>query len=266
MPQVRLARTSIQCEGACFLFKNFLDSLRGKPGVQRTRWVSTAVFGSILALVALLALLDRSDADQRSTTGTPHDFSYYVLALSWSPTYCAERGRKRGDPQCSTARPYAFVLHGLWPQHEQSWPEFCRSGGSAFVPESVLKAMLDIMPARRLVIHQYRKHGTCSGLTAKAYFDAARRLFDSIQIPKRFASPRDFQTLSPDQIEAAFVAANDHLSRDSIAVACGGRRLREVRLCFSKDLKPQSCGENEDQKRLCRRDRVVLPPVRQGGS
>jgi hypothetical protein len=53
------------------------------------------------------------------------DFDYYVLSLSWSPTWCALKGDAQGSPQCDRA--LGWVLHGLWPQHEDGWPSFCRT-------------------------------------------------------------------------------------------------------------------------------------------
>ena len=45
------------------------------------------------------------------------DFDFYVMALSWSPDYCASNGSN--DPQqCSIGKKLDFVLHGLWPQYE----------------------------------------------------------------------------------------------------------------------------------------------------
>lgn len=44
------------------------------------------------------------------------DFDYYVLSLSWSPTWCALEGDERGSPQCDADRDLGWVLHGLWPQ------------------------------------------------------------------------------------------------------------------------------------------------------
>ena len=31
----------------------------------------------------------------------------------------------RADPQCS-GRPFAFVVHGLWPQYEKGFPSYCQ--------------------------------------------------------------------------------------------------------------------------------------------
>ncbi|MGI9388151.1 MAG: ribonuclease T2 family protein, partial [Methyloligellaceae bacterium] len=109
------------------------------------------------------------------------NFSYYSLALSWSPTYCETSGRGRKDRQCSGQRPYAFVLHGLWPQHDKGWPENCRTGQKPFVPNSVIRSMTDIMPSRGLIIHEYKKHGTCSGLAPNDYFSFSRSLYNKVR-------------------------------------------------------------------------------------
>ena len=50
--------------------------------------------------------------------------------------------------------------------------------------------MLDIMPSKRLIFHEYRKHGTCSGLGVDGYFDLARRLFESVKIPSAMSALR----------------------------------------------------------------------------
>ena len=131
-----------------------------------------------------------SDRGDRNQAGA---FDYYVLALSWSPTYCADRRGNGYEPQCDvrSSRPYAFVLHGLWPQHERGWPQDCRSSDRGWVPGPVAERMLDIMPSKKLIFHEYRKHGTCSGLGVDDYFDLARRLHDKVQIPKRFVRLTD---------------------------------------------------------------------------
>lgn len=214
----------------------------------------------LLALCPLLLLLGTGTA---GAGGKPGNFTYYVLALSWSPTYCETDGRGRKDTQCSGARPYAFVLHGLWPQYAKGWPERCDTGKKPWVPRKVIDSMLDIMPARGLVIHQYKKHGTCSGLSPKDYFTLSRTLFEQIRIPARYLTPRQYETVSPRQIEAEFLKANPALAPEMVAIACGHqRRLREIRICFSRDRKPVPCGMNEAQPKLCKLEKIVMPPVR----
>ena len=213
---------------------------------------------------------ERPEAYERQErTYEPGVFDYYVLALSWSPTYCAGITDGRFDPQCHSrdGRRYAFVLHGLWPQFEQRWPQFCKSPDNGYVPEPVAQKMLDIMPSKRLIFHEYRKHGTCSGLGVDGYFDLSRRLFESLKIPPRYIGLTDERLfVSPDELKREFIALNPKLAPDVMVVECGGpgNRLKEVRLCFNKAGGYRACGRNEDQQRLCSAERMYVPPVRVG--
>ena len=195
-------------------------------------------------------------------------FDYYSLVLSWSPTYCAGLRRDGYDPQCHRrdGKRYAFVLHGLWPQHERGWPENCRTRQRPYVPQSVIDGMLDIMPSSKLVIHEYRKHGTCSGLSPEDYYKVSRQMFKKVRVPPRYEQPNQAFTVSPTEVVRDFLSVNPDLKADQLAVACGGpgNRLREVRVCFSREGSFRSCGQNEDARRLCRAGRMFVPPVRGG--
>jgi ribonuclease T2 len=220
------------------------------------------------ALAMVIALPGIGEARRQGGPGRSGqeagEFDYYVMALSWSPTYCADAGQRDNGPQCSGQRPYAFVLHGLWPQYNRGWPQFCETQDRPWVPESTIGNMLDIMPSKKLIINEYKKHGTCTGMSPAAYFDTARKLYDSIKIPERYRLPDQPLQVSPGEVVKDFTAANPALKPEMIAVSCGGRRLKELRVCFSRDLKPQACGQNENAERLCSRDEVVMPPVRAG--
>ncbi|MEZ5852615.1 MAG: ribonuclease T2 [Hyphomicrobiaceae bacterium] len=197
-------------------------------------------------------------------------FDYYAMVMSWSPTYCATSQRAGSERQCQYGRPdrpYAFVLDGLWPQHERGWPESCPTRDRPFVPQRTIDRMLDIMPSSGLVIHEFRKHGTCSGLDADAYFALSRKLFEKVRVPPRYVRPNQVLSVSPGEIVRDFMQANPGMKPDSIAVSCGGQgnRLRELRVCFAKDGAYRSCGANENQRRLCSAARVQIPPVRAGG-
>jgi ribonuclease T2 len=194
------------------------------------------------------------------------DFDYYTLVLSWSPTHCESPDARDDDVQCDRrdGRQYAFIVHGLWPQHKRGYPESCPTPTRPFVPDGVIGGMMDIMPGKGLIIHQYRKHGTCSGLSPDAYFQLTRRLFRSLTIPARFRNPGEAQFLSPSEVASEFASANPSLPRGSVTVSCGGpgSRLRDVRICFSKSGDAIACGANEAQGQLCRSNRVHVPPVR----
>ena len=210
-----------------------------------------AGFGLAIAFLLLLARpVPAQDA--------PGQFDFYVLALSWSPAYC-ETARGRGREQCDSGRPYAFVVHGLWPQHEVGYPRDCLLPAPR-IDEALIRSILDLMPARGLVINEWRRHGTCSGLAAADYFALVRRARERVGIPKIFQKIDDYVVMSPDEVENAFVTANEGLRRDMIAVTCDERRLREVRICFAKDLAFRSCPEVDP--RACIRPRLVMPPNR----
>ena len=191
-------------------------------------------------------------------------FDYYALVLSWSPTFC--EGRSDEGPQCNGKRPYAFVLHGLWPQYEKGYPESCRIGKKPWVPGPLIDSMLDIMPSPKLVIHEYKKHGTCSGLDPNGYYALARKLYTAVTIPPDFIAPQKEIATSPEEIEKAFLAANPALTPEMLSVGCGRRdRVKDVRICFTKAGAFRSCGRNEAQEKLCRSNKVSWPPVRGKG-
>lgn len=215
-----------------------------------------------LILSASLASFAGDARAQDKRQNAPGEFDFYVLALSWSPSFCedaAERGG-RSQMQCG-GRPYAFVVHGLWPQYEKGFPEFCQNP-SPRLDRNIVSSMLDLMPAPRLIFHEWDKHGTCSGLNPRAYFDAVRKARAQVKIPEPYIELTRPMTVSPDAVEEAFVKANPGLTRQAVAVTCGGRRLSEVRICMSKDFKFRDCPEID--RRACRQKELVMPPVRGG--
>ena len=218
------------------------------------------VFQAFAVAFVLLSAAGATAQDRRQNQ--PGQFDFYVLALSWSPTFCeasAEKGRAPKE-QCG-ARPYAFVVHGLWPQYERGFPEYCQNPAPR-LDRNIVSSMLDLMPAPRLIFHEWDRHGVCSGLGPRGYFDTVRKARAQVKIPDDYFELSKPLTVTPDEIETAFVTANPGLSRKAIAVTCDSRRLQEVRVCLSKDLKFRDCEEID--RRACRRDRLVMPPMRGG--
>jgi ribonuclease T2 len=188
----------------------------------------------------------------------PGNVDYYALVLSWSPTHCLSEKDDRDDRQCDPGRPEDFVLHGFWPQYAKGWPEDCYTGQRPWVPSAVIDQMHDIMPSKQIVIHEYKTHGTCTGMAPDAYFAAARKAYEQVTIPAVFNDPRTQRFLSPEDVEKEFIAANDWLKPDMIAVTCRRGKLFDVRICFSDDIQPQVCGANFDQKALCPLNRITV--------
>ena len=214
-----------------------------------------------LPFLIVLACLFTQRAAWSAERNKPGAFDYYVLVLSWMPSYCRTEGRDRKDGQCQASKPRAFRLHGLWPQYDKGWPESCFIGKRPWVPAKLIEEMRDIMPSKSLIIHEYRVHGTCSGLEPAQYFGVARQLYERVSVPLRFLAPDADRLASPDEIEREFLAANSWLEPDMISVTCRRASLLDIRVCFGRDLFPRSCGVNEDQKRLCPAGQMTVPPV-----
>lgn len=234
-----------------------MHSIVAKSIVPRTALAIVLIFitGVLTGVFAQDRQAPRTQAQHR-----PGQFDFYVLALSWSPSFCqdsADNGRD-GGPQCAD-RPYSFVVHGLWPQYERGFPRSCQVPAPR-LNRDIMNSMLDMMPAPRLVYHEWDTHGTCSGLSAEGYFDLVRRARGAIKIPDAYSAPRAPLSVTPDEVENAFVSANPGLKHGAIAVTCNSTRLSEVRICLTKDLQFRECPDVD--RRACTRERVVMPPLR----
>lgn len=216
---------------------------------------------SFSAVAIILAVTFCTPAQARNEPG---DFDYYILALSWSPSYCEKAGDRDSGPQCGGEKAYGFVLHGLWPQYWRGWPQDCRTRDRPWVPRPLIDRMLDIMPSPRLVINEYRKHGTCSGLEPEAYFDLSRTLYNSVRIPERFASPARPLSISASEIRDEFLNSNPQLKPSMVQTVCDGGTFRELRICFAKNRQPKECGEDTGGRSVCSTGPLVVPPVRAG--
>ena len=216
---------------------------------------TAAIASSFVFIFAIVALAD----DRRQNA--PGAFDFYVLALSWSPTYCeahkARAGNRAPDPQCS-GRPFAFVVHGLWPQYEQGFPSFCQVPAPR-LDRATVGGALDLMPSPRLVFREWDRHGTCSGLAPHAYFEAVRKARAAVKIPAEYLAPAEPRDVAPDDVAAAFVKANPGLPQTALAVVCDSNRLTEIRLCMAKDFTFHDCPSVTS--RACKRDKIAMPAV-----
>jgi ribonuclease T2 len=214
---------------------------------------SGAVTIWFLALCAIAA--PAQDARQNQ----PGEFDFYVLSLSWSPSFCdavADRGKQQA--QCGE-RPYSFVVHGFWPQYEKGFPEYCQVPAPR-LDRNIVSSMLDLMPAPRLIFHEWDRHGTCSGLPARGYFETVRKARAVVKIPPEFLDVKSELTVTPATVQEAFTKANPGLTPGGMAVGCDNKRLREIRICMTRELAFRDCAEVE--RRSCKRDKLVMPPVR----
>jgi ribonuclease T2 len=189
----------------------------------------------------------------------PGDFDFYLLTLSWSPGFCATPAGSRAGDQCAAGSGLGFVVHGLWPQNQHGYPSDCDKYSRA--PSRVALQEADgVYPSEGLARYEWRKHGTCTGLSPQAYFASARRARDSIAIPNALKAPTEQQSMSPRDIVRAFTDANRGLRADEMAITCSGGQLQDVRICLSKDLRqPIPCPEVARQ--ICRASRITVAPL-----
>lgn len=203
--------------------------------------------GICLAAVTLSATAPSAEAG---------DFDYYLLALSWTPSFCAAEGDGADREQCDPGRRLGFIVHGLWPQFDAGgWPEFCRPG-TRDPSRRETGAMADIMGSGGLAWYQWRKHGRCTGLEAAEYFAATRVAYSGLDMPRI-----DDVRLTEGEVEAAFLAANPELDSNGVIVTCRDGLLREVRICLTPDLEPRDCGDDVLRATCRARGDIHLPPA-----
>jgi len=180
-------------------------------------------------------------------------FDYYVLALSWAPTFCASHPADR--PECGLRR--GFTVHGLWPQYAGGGgPEHC--GGADSLDPATIERVKSAMPDERLIRHEWVVHGTCSGLSPHDYFVTLIQAIGRLSIPSEFDGEMP-RSLTAAQIVSAFVKANPSLTGRSIALRCRGPKLEEARICLSRDLHPEPCGR--DVHTTCRPGKLTIGVV-----
>lgn len=204
-----------------------------------------------LMILLLTAGFARAEGDRAG------EFDYYVMALSWSPNWCRIEGDAKKSPQCE--EDHGWILHGLWPQFHRGWPSYCNT------PErqpsrTMTSEMADIMGTSGLAWHQWKKHGTCSGLSARAYFDLSREAYNSVTRPPVFRKLDKSVTLPASVVEDAFLKANPELDKDMLTITCRDGFINEARVCLSKDLEPVPCGS--DVIRDCRMTNAKFDPLR----
>src|SRR6266851_217650 len=117
------------CGPVGILFLKCSGSLLGSGAVE---WGGAVMFRAamisrflislvIFSLVIFVGVFAGTASAQDRRQNAPGEFDFYLLSLSWSPSFCeqaSERGSGgRSQIQCG-GRPYYFVVHGLWPQYE----------------------------------------------------------------------------------------------------------------------------------------------------
>jgi ribonuclease T2 len=216
----------------------------------------------LLALTALIAVCAAISLQARPSKKRPAQsagsFSYYLLVLSYAPDFCAEPGGNKTPQECGAGRHIGFVVHGLWPQNDTGQgPENC--GPASPVSKAIVDATLAYIPTQSLIQHEWKSHGTCSGLDAASYFALVRKARDSVTVPNDLNQPGQQLQLSQNDVESKMAAANASYPMDAFRVSCyNDNDLQEVRICLNKDLSPRACTASASH---CSASTVTLLPV-----
>lgn len=187
------------------------------------------------------------------------EFDYYVMALSWTPSWCAIEGDAKGSEQCDDDTGFGWTLHGLWPQYETGWPSYCRSDFRN-PSRADTAAEADLFGTSGLAWHQWNKHGRCTGLSSDAYYQLSRQAYAQIVRPPVFRQLDKTYRLPTRVVEEAFVKANTGLEPDMITITCRDSFVQEARICLTRDLEFRSCGR--DVIRDCTKTDARMDPLR----
>lgn len=189
------------------------------------------------------------------------DFDYFLLAFAWEPDYCATSDNP--DPQsCTPGMKLGFILHGLWPTYVVGWPSYCSTES---ISSELITEFPGLFPTDFLYLHEWEKHGTCTGLDPEEYFLLSQELKQTITIPEAFISPQEPFRMDEKGMIDLFVDVNPAYGRESFTVYCsgGGQYLSEIYVCISRDGRPTECGSGviEINAESCGQpDFLVRPP------
>lgn len=142
-----------------------------------------AAIAGLLITAAVVSVLMVERPREPQGRGTSNGTSS-LLVVTWGPSLCAV---ERSNPGCRSGHVGklgpTLILHGLWPQ--PSTEQFCglpkgqRDAGlpSLNLPQDVQTDLQSKMSDVSIMApHEWKAHGTCSGVTPAEYFSIAATL------------------------------------------------------------------------------------------
>ena len=133
-------------------------------------------------------------ADDKYGQNATAPVDYYMLVLSWSPSFCeAQREKNNGKIpekatyQCASDKKFGWVIHGLWAQNKnartvEDHPRFCQ-GDLPSVSPQIIEKYLPESPGASLLQGEWEKHGACAFNDPESYFAKQKALFDDLALP-----------------------------------------------------------------------------------
>ena len=221
---------------------------KGSLGMKRT---------TIWAILVIFCVMTFAFGRKHSKGGQQGSasFDYYLLSLSWAPSYCASHPSDSSS-ECKAGNHTAFVLHGLWPSSNNNPMQPLSCAPARPVASDIVQHMLEYFPDKGLIQHEWAKHGTCSGLTSAQYFGKVEQAFKAVQVPDRYKKLNHSQQISEHDVEQDFAQANN-APAEAFRLSCHAEQLVALEACLDKDLHYQECPANT---RKCRSSQVKLAP------
>lgn len=195
----------------------------------------------------LIARFLQPDAARPPQAAPSAEFDFYLLAMTMHPAFC--RDGHGSKPECRARQPRPLVIHGLWPENlaPGRYPRHCPAPDLDLDAE-LARRLAQFMPgmADNLHEHEWRKHGSCSGLDDDDYFARSISLAGAVEAALR----PELTTLAGRQVTpAALRAAADQWQpgigatltfhcrtlRDAPAAQRQRPFLVEVRQCIDND-------------------------------
>ncbi|BAE51504.1 Ribonuclease I [Paramagnetospirillum magneticum AMB-1] len=197
-------------------------------------------------LIAAFLAAGAAQADQCGPArGQPGSFDYYLMSLSWAPSYCATTSGRANAQECGPGTSYGFVVHGLWPQYASGqWPQCCQAV-AAVKPSAVLDRLSRVMIGSSLISHEWEKHGSCVTSQQDEYFGKIDQVVTALGLAPQVPGT------GLDRIKVSALKQNWAVPAQSITVQCKGRKLTEVRICLDKTLSPMPCPAKEVESDNC---------------
>ncbi|MEO6153577.1 MAG: ribonuclease T [Croceibacterium sp.] len=164
----------------------------------------------------------------------------YTLAVTWAPEFC-RADRDPASVECGGRYGrFGFILHGLWPESATGpAPQWC-----SLTPRpapQLVRQNLCMTPVPSLLEHEWAKHGSCMAKTPAAYYAAAANLWRELRWPDADRLSRQ-ESLTVGDLRQALALANPRWRPEQIGVVVSRNGwLRELRLCYSRRLRPTGC-------------------------
>lgn len=166
---------------------------------------------------------ESGNGKDEAPSGVAGNFDMYLFAMVWAPRFCCTNNK-----QCTEQSKDGLddlATHGLWPAYSgareggRTYPAFCNNSAN-------------FTSKNRLALHEWKKHGTCSGLSPEDYFKEEAK----VEEMGTLSNLRDFLNES----------AGSPVSLESVVNEAGGARkigvmaskfcqLQEVTTCWRKN-------------------------------